>query len=74
MSSRLSELPQQEVTAPARTRVLARLEALTRAVGPRVAYSVTALLLVAVCLVAARYYAAVKSELTEVVMARSRLT
>ena len=70
MSSRLSELPQQEVTAPARTRVLARLEALTRAVGPRVAYSVTALLLVAVCLVAARYYAAVKSELTEVVMAR----
>ena len=70
MSSRLSELPQQEVTAPARTRVLARLEALTRAVGPRVAYGVTALLLVAVCLVAARYYAAVKSELTEVVMAR----
>jgi signal transduction histidine kinase len=70
MSSRLSELPQQEVTAPARNRALARLEALTRAAGPRVAYGVTALLLVAVCLVAARYYAAVKSELTEVVMAR----
>jgi signal transduction histidine kinase len=70
MSSRLSELPQQDIAAPARNGVLARLEALTRAVGPRVAYSVTALLLVAVCLVAARYYAAVKSELTEVVMAR----
>jgi signal transduction histidine kinase len=70
MSSRLSELPQQDTAAPARNGVRARLEALTRAVGPRVAYSVTALLLVAVCLVAARYYAAVKSELTEVVMAR----
>ena len=70
MSSRLSELPQQEITAPARNGVLAPLETLMRAVGPRVGYSVTALLLVGVCLVAARYYAAVKSELTEVVMAR----
>lgn len=71
MPSRWSELPHpQESTAPARNRVLEWLEALTRAVGPRVAYSVTALLLAALCVAAARYYAAVKSDLTEVVMAR----
>jgi hypothetical protein len=71
MSSRLSELPHEEQSAaPARARVLERLEALVRRVGPRVAYGVTALLLVALCIAAARYYAAVKSELTEVAMAR----
>ena len=71
MSSRSSELPpEQESAAPARARVLERLEALARGVGPRVAYSITALLLVALCIAAARYYAAVRSELTEVVMAR----
>ena len=71
MSSRSSELPhEQESATPARARVFERLERLVRAVGQRVAYGVTALLLVALCVAAARYYAAVKSELTEVAMAR----
>ena len=71
MSSRLSELPnEQESAAPAGSGVLERLQRFTRAVGPRLAYGVTALLLIALCVAAARYYASVKSELTEAAMAR----
>jgi len=65
MSSRLSELPQeQEIVAPRRNGVAQLLQ-------PRLAYAVIALLLLAaLCFVAARYYASVRSDLTEVVMAR----
>jgi signal transduction histidine kinase len=67
MSSRLSELPQeQESGSPRRSGVIALLRSIT----PRVAYAVIALLLAALCVVAARYYSSVKSELTDMVLAR----
>jgi PAS domain S-box-containing protein len=67
MSSRLSELPQeQEAASPPRRGVTELLRSIT----PRAAYAVIALLLAALCVVAARYYTAVRSELTDVVMAR----
>jgi signal transduction histidine kinase len=67
MSSRLSELPQDEDRVAPRRSGAAEL---LRFVTPRVTYALVALLLAALCVVAARYYAAVKSELTDVVMAR----
>ena len=65
MATRLSELPHEQGNG-----VVGRLERLPRAIAPRVAYAVTALLLALLCFVAARYYATVRSDLTEVVMAR----
>ena len=47
-----------------------RLQRLARAISPRVAYFATALLLFLMCVAAARYYVAVKRELTDVVMTR----
>jgi signal transduction histidine kinase len=46
------------------------MQRLARAISPRVAYLAAALLLVLMCVAAARYYLAVKRELTDVVMAR----
>lgn len=67
MASRLSDLPQeQERSSPRRGGVAD----LGRLVSPRVAYALVALMLAALCVAAARYYSAVKSELTDVVMAR----
>jgi signal transduction histidine kinase len=43
---------------------------IARAVNPRMAYAITALLIAALCVVAARYYVSVKAQLTDVVMAR----
>jgi signal transduction histidine kinase len=47
-----------------------RLARVVRAISPRMAYAVSALLLATLCVVAARYYLSVKAELTDVVMAR----
>jgi hypothetical protein len=43
---------------------------IARAVNPRLAYAISALLIAALCVVAARYYLSAKAELTDVVMAR----
>jgi PAS domain S-box-containing protein len=67
MSSRLSELPQEQESSSPRRR---GVTALLRSITPRVAYAVIALLLAALCVVAARYYSSVKSELTDMVLAR----
>ncbi len=60
MSSRLSELPQEQD----------RVAAPRSSVNVRLAYGVVVLLLIALAVVAGRYYASVKSELTDVAMAR----
>jgi signal transduction histidine kinase len=67
MSSRLSELPEERESASPRAR---RAKAWSVVLNPRVAYALTAVLLAALCVVAARYYVSVRSELTDVVMAR----
>ncbi|HEV3008150.1 MAG TPA: ATP-binding protein [Burkholderiales bacterium] len=67
MASRWSELPEEQEGAPPRARRASRL---LLALTPRVATAVTALLVAALCIVAARYYASVRSDLTDVVMAR----
>jgi signal transduction histidine kinase len=71
MASRLSELQQEHDPVPPRmSGVPEPLVRAIGAIGPRPAYGLLALLLIAVCAMAARYYAAVKNDLTEVVMAR----
>jgi len=60
MSSRLSELPQEQDRAAAPR----------GSVYERLAYGVVVLLLIALAVVAGRYYASVRGELTDVVMAR----
>jgi len=67
MATRVSELPEEQESAAPRTR---GAKALSVVLNPRVAYALTAVLLAALCVVAARYYASVRSELTDVVMAR----
>jgi signal transduction histidine kinase len=65
MSSRLSELPEEQ------ERIAPRAKGVAKLFRPRLTYAFIALLLLAaLCFVAAHYYASVKSDLTEVVMAR----
>ena len=67
MSTRLSELPQEQESLKPRPGGVAEL---FRFINPRVAYAFIAVLLAVLCVVAARYYSTVKSDLTQVVMAR----
>jgi len=68
---RWSELPHEEGKTPTGSRGVRELVVrLARVINPRMAYAFSALLLAALCVVAARYYLAVKDELTDVVMAR----
>jgi signal transduction histidine kinase len=65
MSSRLSELPEEQ------ERITPRANGVAKLFRPRLTYAFIALLLLAaLCFVAAHYYASVKSDLTGVVMAR----
>ena len=68
---RLSELPHEEDKTTTGSRgVRELLVRAARAINPRLAYAISAALLAALCIVAARYYLAVKADLTDVVMAR----
>ena len=55
---------------PTRTGVRALAMHIAHAANPRLAYAISALLVGALCVAAARYYLSVKAELTDVVMAR----
>ncbi|HVJ13466.1 MAG TPA: cache domain-containing protein, partial [Burkholderiales bacterium] len=68
---RSSELPHEEDKTVTGSRGLRELALrIARAVNPRLASAISALLIAALCALAARYYLSVKAELTEVVMAR----
>jgi signal transduction histidine kinase len=71
MSSRLSDLPgEQGRVSTRRAGVLSALARLVRSTTPRSAWALLALLVAGLTVLAARYYASVSAELTEVAMAR----
>jgi len=70
MSSRLSDLPGEGGFSTRRSGAARALERLTRSVTPRVAYGLIALLLAGLGILALRYYASARAELTGVAMER----
>jgi signal transduction histidine kinase len=70
MSSSLSDLPREDGFSPRRGAAARVFQRLTRSIKPRVAWLLMALLVVGLGVLAARYYAAVRAELTEVALAR----
>lgn len=70
MSSRLSDLSPEDDLSPSRGGAARALQRLIGSTTPRAAWTLIGLLLLAVGVLAARYYESVRADLTEVVLAR----